>query len=103
MNRRVPLGLILLIPSLIFWLSFLLGEGLGISSAQDIFTLFTSLGIWGFVVGMTVCPLLALILSFRDYLKEKGSKVLDAWVILVGLLFFLMAGLAVIFRPTKFI
>ncbi len=103
MKRRIPLGFILLIPSLIFWFAFILGEGIGIGTAKDVFALFASFGIWGFVLAMVACPLLALVLSFRDYVKEKGSKVLDGWVILFSMLFLLMAGLALIFRPSKFI
>jgi hypothetical protein len=47
--------------------------------------------------------LLALVLSIHDYLREKGSKALDGWVILLSILFLLMAGLAIIFSPAKFI
>ena len=103
MKRRVPMGFVFLIPPLVYWLSFLLGEGLKVRAALDVFGLMVSLGIWGFVLVLGVCPLIALILSFRDYIKVKGSLVLDGWVIGFSVLFLLMAALAVIIHPAKFI
>ena len=103
MKRRVPIGFVLLIPPLLYWLSFLLGEGLRFRAALDVFGLMVSLGIWGFVLVLGVCPLIALILSLRDYIKVKGSLVLDGWVIGFSLLFLLMAVMAVVIHPAKFI
>jgi len=103
MKRSAPVGLVFLISPLLYWLSFLLGEGLRLDAALDVFGLMVSLGIWGYVLALVACPLIALILSSRDFIKVKGSLVLDGWVIGLSLLFLLMAVLAIVIRPAKFI
>jgi hypothetical protein len=103
MNRRVPIGLLLLLPALVYWLSFLLGEGVGFPAARDLFALFTSADAWGFVLGLLVLPLLALGISFHDYTRQTGSRSLDGLVILSSILFLLMAALGAILRPVMFL
>lgn len=103
MKQRVPLGLLLLLPAFVYWLSFLIGEGVGIGTARDLFAVFSSTGTWGFIVGMVICPAAAVSMSVRDFLREKGSKALDGWVILLGLLFLIMALSGLLFRASQFI
>lgn len=88
-TRFSILGILLLLPALLYWLAYGLWNWGQIWFLKFYLDLFNSLAKAGVLIGLFLLPLLALWIGVRDFNKVHVSKALSLFVI--GLSFLLLA------------
>ena len=77
-------GLIFAAPALLFWLSYFIGEGLGLSLGKYWLKFLTATSEIGLFLVLIVCPAVALSFGIYDYRKKNSHRTFSVTVIIIS-------------------